>query len=176
MNKTPLFSLLVGGLIMNTGWIKLHRKITNWEWYTNIPVKVLYFHLLITANHEDARWQGREIKRGELITSVNRLAEETGLTVKQVRNALKKLNDTGEILSQGTNSYTLIKCLNYGVYQAREIDEGQTNGTRGTNGGQTRDNKQEYKNNKNKKNLLRKPSFDIEEIARRAKFNDDYDI
>ena len=161
---------------MNNGWIKLHRKITDWEWYTNIPVKVLYIHLLISANHEDGRWQGIELKRGELITSVAHLTQETGLTTKQVRLALEKLSETGEITVKGANRYTLIKCCNYNVYQSCNCDEGQSKGNQKANERQTKGDKQEYKKNKKKKKLNRQASFDIEEIARRAKLNDDYEI
>ena len=161
---------------MQNGWIKLHRKLTDWEWYTNIPVKVLFIHLLMSANHEDGRWQGIELKRGELITSLPHLAEETGLSVKQVRIALKKLSNTGEISVEGARRYTRIKCLNYDVYQARESDEGHTEGTPRADKRHAEGNKQEYKKNKKKKTLRREPSFDINELARKARFNDDYDI
>ena len=40
------------------GWIKLHRQILDWEWYDDINVKVLFLHLLLTANYEDKKWQG----------------------------------------------------------------------------------------------------------------------
>ena len=85
------------------GWIKLHRKMINWEWYNDINVKVVFLHLLLTANHEDKKWQGIEIKRGQKITSLSHLAEETKLSVKQIRNVLNKLKSTGEITSKGTN-------------------------------------------------------------------------
>lgn len=164
---------------VNSGWIKLHRKITDWEWYTDLPVKTLYIHLLLKANHADARWQGTEVRRGEMITSTAHLARETGLSLKQVRTALEKLKKSGEITSKGTNRYTLIKCCNYGVYQSAEPEQGQSDGNPSANGGHARGNKQEYNNYKNKKTckrMKRKPSFDIEEIALRAKLNDDYDI
>ena len=160
----------------SNGWIKLHRKMTDWEWYTDIPVKVLYIHLLMKANHERARFRGREIERGETVTSLSRLAAETGLSVKQVRTALGKLKKTGEISLEGASGYTLVKCLNYCVYQACDCNEGHAKGTQRADEGHAKGNKQEYKKNKKKKKLSRKPSFDINEIAVKAKLNDDYDI
>ena len=50
------------------GWIKLHRKILDWEWYDDINTKVLFLHLLLTANHEEQKWRGKIIERGQLIT------------------------------------------------------------------------------------------------------------
>lgn len=47
----------------NTTYIKLFRKIDNWEWYKDIPTKVLFFHLLIRVNFTEKKWQGRDIKK-----------------------------------------------------------------------------------------------------------------
>ena len=166
----------------NSGWIKLHRKITKWEWYTDIPVKILYIHLLLSANHSEQKWRGITVERGELITSYDHLAIETGLTVGQVRKALEKLEKTGEIYVKRTNKFTLVKCLNYAVYQARENEDERRKYTQSANRvhskcNQSATNKNE-KNNKNNKNgrIKFKPSFDINEIERDAYLNDDYDI
>ena len=163
------------------GWIKLHRTMMNWEWYTDLPVKVLFLHLLLSANHQPARWQGMTVDRGELITSLEHLAQATGLSVHQIRNALEKLKKTGEITVKTTNKFTVVNIVNYSLFQSFDDYDGQTNGKQTTNEGQT-DGKQRAtnKNNKNKKNdknrLRRKPSFDIEEIKRRAELNDDFDF
>ena len=31
--------------MMNDGYIKLHRKIVDWEWYDDLPVFRLFIHL-----------------------------------------------------------------------------------------------------------------------------------
>ena len=49
---------------MNDGWVKLHRQLLDWEWYTDINTKVVFLHCLIKANWEDKRWRGVVIKRG----------------------------------------------------------------------------------------------------------------
>ena len=85
---------------MCEGWVKLHRQLENWEWYTDVPVKVLFLHCLIKANFEDKKWRGIEIKRGQFITSISNLAIETGLSVSQVRTALNKLETTQEVTNQ----------------------------------------------------------------------------
>ena len=129
------------------GWIKLHRKMINWEWYNDINVKVVFLHLLLTANHEDKKWQGIEIKRGQKITSLSHLAEETKLSVKQIRNVLNKLKSTGEITSKGTSKYTIITIVKYNDYQLKEEKEDKQKDTqqdkRRANKGQTKGNKQE---------------------------------
>ena len=129
------------------GWIKIHRKILNWEWYDDINTKVLFFHLLLTANHQDKKWRGKIILRGQRLTSLQHLADETHLTVKQVRVALDKLKKTNEVTTKGTNKYTLVTIEKYSDYQINENENGKQNSTqedkRRANGGQTKGNKQE---------------------------------
>lgn len=125
---------------MEGNFIVLLRKITEWEWYTDIPTKTLFLHLLLTANFKPNRWQGQTIKRGELITSVSSLSEQTGLSVQQVRTALNKLKSTGEISVKSTNRFTLVTVHNYGKYQDYEKAEQQTNNKRITNKQQTDNN------------------------------------
>lgn len=128
-----------------------------WEWYTDIPVKVLFLHLLLKANHEDANWRGNEIRRGQTITSIQNLADETGLSVQNVRTGLRKLQLTGEITCKPTSKFTLITVENYTKYQACTNDANTQINTqpnkRLTNNQQTTNNKQEEKEYKKNKNL-----------------------
>ncbi len=99
------------------GWIKLYRKLADWEWYDNPVVFKVFIDLLLNANHQDNCWHGQVIKRGSLVTSVASIASRNGLSTQQVRTALKHLEKTGEINKQSTNKNTLIIVLNYTVYQ-----------------------------------------------------------
>lgn len=130
------------------GWIKLHRQILDWEWYDDINVKVLFLHLLLTANYEDKKWQGTTIKRGQLVTSRQHLAEQTGLSEQQVRTAINKLKSTNNITTKSTNKYTTVTIENYELYQS--YDEYITNkqpATQPTNNHNIRN--KEYKNKRN---------------------------
>lgn len=106
------------------GFIKLHRQITEWEWYSNINVCRLFIHCLLKANHKDNKWQGIVIERGTFITSIENLAFETGLSGQQIRTALNKLKSTGEITSKTTNRYSIISIKNWNSYQ---LDNTQDN-------------------------------------------------
>lgn len=101
----------------NNGFIVLHRAFLDWEWYGDINTSRLFLHLLLLANHQDVKWQGIVIRRGELVTSNAQLAQQTGLTFQQVRTSLNKLKSTGEITSKSTNQHTLIYVVNWGKYQ-----------------------------------------------------------
>jgi hypothetical protein len=129
---------------MDTGFITLHRKILEWEWYNHAPTKILFFHLLLKANFEDKKWQGISIKKGQRLTSIKHLSSETGLTVRQVRTALKNLETTNEVTRTTTNKYTIITITNYVFYQ--------TNDKQTTNKRQTSDKQKTTNNNVNKDN------------------------
>lgn len=105
------------------GWVKEHRKMMEWEWYTDVNTCHLFRHLILKANHKDKSWRGTLIKRGQLITSRDKLAEETGLSPQQIRTALNKLKSTSNITSHATNRFTLIEVLNYSVFQGSDDDE-----------------------------------------------------
>ena len=102
------------------GWIKLHRKMVNWEWYQDCNVKAVFLHLLIFASHTQHRYCGRVIERGSLITSLASLSESLGLTVSQIRTALSKLERTGEIRKENLETCTLLHIVNYELYQGSE--------------------------------------------------------
>lgn len=99
------------------GFIVIHRKITEWEWYTDSNTKSLFLHCLLKANYEDKHWRGILVKRGSFITSLSTLAKETGMSVQSVRTALQKLESTGEIASEATNRYRIIIVKKYDGYQ-----------------------------------------------------------
>ena len=111
------------------GWISLHRKFINWEWYKNTNVKTVFLHLLLMANHEDKKWQGIEIKRGQRLTSIENLAKETNLSEQNIRTAIKKLKSTGEITVKVTSRYSLITIEKYDFYQPNNYNTNTQNNT-----------------------------------------------
>ena len=100
-----------------SGYISLHRQIKDWEWYKDTNTKALFIHLLISANYADTRFLGKKIKRGQLVTSLNSLAFETGLSIQSVRTAIKHLISTGEITEISTMKCRIITVVKYDEYQ-----------------------------------------------------------
>jgi len=111
----------------NGGFIKLYRKIVDWEWYDDINTKTVFFHLLLTANYENKRWRGIELEAGSRIVSLHGLSDETGLSIWQVRRALSNLENTNEIIKQTTNRYTVVKLAKWADYQCNTTSKPQTN-------------------------------------------------
>lgn len=137
------------------GWVKLHRKFINWEWYDEPTVKSVFIDLILNANHQATAWHGHEIEKGSFVTSVADIAARNGLTTQQVRSALKKLEKTGEISKKATNKNTLIIVLGYAKYQDLIDTEQQTNNKQTTN---SLYNKNE-KNEKNEENIHKRETI-----------------
>lgn len=130
------------------GFITLHRKLLNWEWYDDINTSRLFIHCLLRANHKDNNWRGINVKRGQFISSLSKLASETSLTVKQIRTSLKKLNSTNEVASKGQAQHTVFTINNYDLYQGegkQKASEGQAEGKqRATNNNDNNENNDKY--------------------------------
>lgn len=138
---------------IDNGFIKIHRSILKWEWYDDVETFKVFFHLILTANHEDRKWHGTVVKRGQRITSYAKLASETKLSVQQIRTILNRLESTGEITRTSTSRYTVITVENYSVYQCRD-DASNKQTTRQSTINQQTSNKRATtnKNDKNDKN------------------------
>jgi triphosphoribosyl-dephospho-CoA synthetase len=138
-----------GVIAMNAGWIQLHRKFTEWEWYSDINTKVLFIHCLLKANYLDKKWQGENIKRGSFLTSYQHLSQETGLSIQQVRTSISKLEKTGEVTRKSTSQLTELTICNYGTYQNEKDDSNKQVNNPVTNEQQTSNNQITTTNNNN---------------------------
>ena len=100
-----------------SGWIKIHRQIIEWEWFTDTTTFRVFLQLLLKANHKEKKYRGMVLKVGTIITSRDILAFETSLSVQQVRTALDKLKSTNEITIKTSSQGTIIEVVNYAKYQ-----------------------------------------------------------
>ena len=105
------------------GWIKIHRGLLDWEWYSDTNCVRLALHLLLKANFQTRRWRGITIERGQLVTSRSMLARETGLSEREVRTAVSKLEKSDFLTSRATSSYTVVTICNYERYQSSDNTE-----------------------------------------------------
>lgn len=100
-----------------SGWIKIHRQILDWEWYSDINAFRLFMHLILKANHKEKKFKGLVLNAGSVVTSRDILAIEIGLSVQQIRTALNKLKSTNEITIKSNSQGTVIEIVNYSKYQ-----------------------------------------------------------
>lgn len=105
-----------------SGYVKFDRKILKWSWYTDSNTFKLFFHLVMSANYADGNFLGVEVKRGQVARSYKKLSDETGLTVNEIRTALKKLKSTREITQTTHAKFSVFTVVSYDKYQTVHTD------------------------------------------------------
>jgi len=137
-----------------SGWIKIHRKFLDWEWFNKSEAVHLFLYMVIKANHKDNKWQGNDVKRGQFISSLGNISSATGITIQQIRTILKKLEKTNEIVVKSTSQFTIVTICKYECYQDENEDTNKpiTNNQQTTNK-QSTTNKNEKKE-KNEKEVI----------------------
>jgi len=147
-----------------SGWIKIHRQILEWEWYSDNNTFRVFLHLILKANHKEKRFKGMELKIGTVITSRDILAIETGLSVRQIRTALDKLKTTNEVTINTNSQGTIIELVNYKKYQ---LTTNELTNERPMNDQQTTTNKNEKKE-KNEKEVILDSWIEYRKAAKKS--------
>lgn len=138
-----------------SGWIKIHRKFLDWQWFEKSEAVHLFIYLLLKANHKDSQWQGIDIKRGQFISSLGKISTDTGISLQSIRTLLNKLEKTNEIELKSTNKFTIVTICKYECYQDEneETNKQLTNKQQTTNK-QLTTNKNDKKEKNNKEVIL----------------------
>lgn len=105
---------------MDGSYIKLSRGLLDWEWYSDINTTRAFIHMLLKANWRDGNFKGVPVPRGSFVSSIGKLASETGLTEREIRTAISHLKTTGEVTSKTTNKFTVFSVVKYDLYQASD--------------------------------------------------------
>jgi len=141
------------------GYVKLHRKILETSFYKDTPACALAFYLILRANWKDTKilWNKEEktLVRGQMLAGRNELSEKTGMSVSQIRRALKVLVNVGFISIETTNRFSLITLCNWGLYQDEDESKQPTEDQQKTN------KEPQIKNSKKNKNIY---SANFEEV------------
>jgi DNA-binding transcriptional MocR family regulator len=142
---------------MHRGFAKLYRKLKEWEWYKDGPVKELYIHFLLSANHKDGSYKGQPIPRGSLISGRKSLSAQTSLSEQQIRRAINALESTGYIRSKTTSKSTMFTVIDFDTYNDYDAKSNQQTTSETTNkqpsSNQVATTNKNDKNVKNEKNV-----------------------
>lgn len=117
------------------GWLKLHRKLQeSWVWKDKPFARgQAWIDLLFIVNYTDGKTSisGKPvlIQRGQIHTSVSKLAARWGWDRKKVMRFLDVLESDHMIVQKRTSDGTTITIVNYEVYQTNGTTDGTTDGT-----------------------------------------------
>ncbi|WHX77260.1 Replication protein O [Bacillus safensis] len=146
---------------MVTGWIKLYRELLHKPiWITSTPEqKVVLTTLLMMVNHSENEWEFKgekyTVKPGQMITSLESIVANCGkgVTIQNVRTALKRFENYGFLTNESTNRNRLITVVNWEVYQPSENEPNKqlTSNQQATNKQLTTN--KNVKNDKNEKKI-----------------------
>ena len=121
---------------MTEGWIKIYYKMLDWEWMDDPYVVTLWVRILLNANQKERKWHGLTVKRGQWLTSVHHIAEQTGWSRNTIKRILRILEQSNQITVETSNNGVLITVTNYGKYQCKS---GSNADPLNNNGGSTND-------------------------------------
>lgn len=175
-DKTPIYEVSPdreagGGLItaatehipgfvvsaMQNGWIKMSRDIIDHWVFRNPNHLKMWVYLLMRASYKPAyqmlvKGSFVTIERGDVLTSLDRIAIDCHVTKKQVRTFLKLAQECSMIVPKlGTKTAHLSIC-NYDTYQEVGHEKGTTRAREGHDKGTI----QEGKNTRSKKEEVMK--------------------
>lgn len=119
----------------NKGWICLHRSIKESAIWTDdepFDQRSAWIDLLLTANHEDREifFDGhvRTVKRGQMLTSVEKLSARWKWNKKKTLKYLRLLEEAKMIERKSDKRGQQLTLLNYAKYQGFQGIEGQQMG------------------------------------------------
>ena len=120
---------------MADAFIKIHRKMLEWEWYQDSNTFRLFLHCLLIANWKEGRFMGEVIPRGSFVSSYSQLALQANMSVQSVRTAINHLKSTGELTVKPHAKFSVFTVVNYCQYQDdnRQTNKQLTNSQQATN-------------------------------------------
>ena len=127
------------------GFVVVHRAIfDSWLWHIEHSHFKVALTCLMLANWREQQWfdgrTRRTIARGEFVTSQQHLAAHAHVTLKQVRRALDVLRRGGFLETEAgrASNFTLIRLVNYAIYQDIPEDKGEQRASKGRAKGEQR--------------------------------------
>ena len=102
-------------------FIKLNRKIINWRWFSDANTAHFFIYCLLSANWKEGYFKSIKIERGQFVRTYGNMSAESGLSVQNIRTAIKHLISTGEITTKltgnGRGATLVITVVKYEEYQ-----------------------------------------------------------
>lgn len=95
------------------GYVKLSSDLPQWAWYEDNNTLAVYIRLILGAAWRDCDYQNVHLKRGQIATTLPLIAQQSKLTVQQIRTILERLKSTGKITVEKTPKFSIITLIEY---------------------------------------------------------------
>jgi len=109
---------------MNRGYIHLWRKSLDAGWIRNHELWAFWSWCLLKATYRgyDAivGLQRVHLKPGQFVFGLKKAAQETGLSIQQIRTIIDFLKKAGNLTIKTTNKFSIITIINWDTYQGGE--------------------------------------------------------
>jgi|GEM_PF-1154230 len=125
---------------MNRGYVRFYRKALDSGWIRNHKLWAFWSWCLLKATHKEygaiVGLQVVHLTPGQFIFGLKKAAEETGLTIREVRTVLDFLKKAQNVTVKTTNKYSVITIVNWESYQGDSQENGKQNDKPRANKGQ----------------------------------------
>lgn len=142
----------------------MHRKILDNPIFLKPDLYQLFSYCLLRANHCEKKilWNGKEetLEKGCFITGRKAIAADLHQNERTTYDRLKFLEKLQMISIKSNNKYSVVKVLNYCVYQGEELDTQQPANNQPTTNQQPANTDKNVKNLKNDKKDILSDFFD----------------
>lgn len=95
------------------GFVKISDDLPSWAWYGDNNTLLVYIRLLLGAVWHETEYQNVTLQRGQIATTLPKIAKENGITERQARTILERLKSTGKVSVKITSKFSIITLENY---------------------------------------------------------------
>lgn len=95
------------------GFVKITNDLPSWAWYGDNNTLLVYIRLLFGAVWRETEFQNVTLQRGQIATTLPKIARENGITERQARTILERLKSTGKVSVKTTSKFSIITLENY---------------------------------------------------------------
>ncbi|MGN0670223.1 MAG: hypothetical protein ACI4JZ_06705 [Oscillospiraceae bacterium] len=95
------------------GFVKISDDLPSWAWYGDNNTLLVYMRLLLGAVWHETEYQNVTLQRGQIATTLPKIAKENGITERQARTILERLKSTGKVSVKTTSKFSIITLENY---------------------------------------------------------------
>lgn len=95
------------------GFVKLPDDLDDWAWFGDNNALSVYIRFRFEAKYKDTDVGNVHLKRGQLITTIPKIAEKNSITIQQARTAIERLKSTGKITVKSIPKFSIITLIDY---------------------------------------------------------------